>query len=447
MLVIQALRACAENILDGGLVMYCGLFVLFIWRGCFGWRCCGKHVAYANYCFLLLFFVFLLMTYDTIEFLRVALSSSGHQAWGQMPGWVRSCVTVTPIVNFITYGVCSYQTFTHVERIKEESAVLRHDRAVMVIMLPIVYSAMAMSSLTELYLFICHAENPFVALTPPAGNTTVREQQALAHMAVSRSKTALLVGDLYEAWALYQFAELIFEVIQAVMTQQSPSIVQAPENSELKITHERLVYSFEATKSLAWLGILTFVAVCVGETGCSLWLLTVSSNSNPSTPEGAENYESAMSQFTLAGFIASGAAVYNVYKVEHTFQDAFLSNFHPTIKFLTIKLLVSLSFFQRGIFNALQAMDKYLPSFLQKIVAHIPFLQQLVEFTPCKFELFYSALVVFECCFICMLHLVAWNSEEAWYEEAGSAEDDRLADLESKALVKDSQGGAYGSGR
>jgi hypothetical protein len=310
----------------------------------------------------------------------------------------------------------------------------------MIIILPIVYSAMAMSSMTELYTFICTAENPFVPISPPSENTTLAEQQALAHMAVSRAKTSMLVGDLYEAWALYQFAELIFEVIHSVMSKDiGLSRKNAKENEDLMVSHDRLVMSYEATKSLAWLGILTFVAVCVGEAGWSLWLLFFSNSTDIRTPEGAEAYEESMSQFTLAGFIASGAAVYNVYKVEHTFQDAFLKDFHPTIKFLTVKVLVSMAFIQRGVFNGLQALDKYLPAFLHKIIGHVTFLQQLVDFTPCKFELFYSALIVFECCFICFLHLAAWNSQEAWYEEAGTGEDDRLADLE------ESKAGTYGA--
>lgn len=446
MLLLSKILASAETIVDGGLVMYLGLFVLFIWRGCFGWRCCGKWLAYANYCTLLLFLVFVIMAYDSIEFLRVALGTSGKQAWDQMPGWIRWCVIAAPIVNLFTYGFCSFQTFTHVERIKEDSAVLRHDRAVQIILLPIVYSVMAMSSLTQLYVFICTAENPFVPLSPVAEDRHVREQQAAAHMAVAKSKTALWVGDLYEAWALYQFAELVFEVIQSVMTKQFPSRraqgrAQGVENDELAQAHERLVEAYGATKSLAWLGILTFVAVCVGETGWSLWLLTLG---DARTPEGSESYEESMSQFTLAGFIASGAAVYNVWKVEHTFQAAFLQTFHPTTKFLTVKILVSMAFLQRGFFNGLKALDTYLPSFLQKIISHTPFLQELVEFTPPKFELFYSALMVFECCFICFAHLWAWNSQEAWYEEAGGAQDERIADLEeSKPLVAKTSGGAY----
>jgi hypothetical protein len=265
----------------------------------------------------------------------------------------------------------------------------------------------------------------------------VREQQALANLAVARAKTSLYVGDLYEAWALYQFAELVFEVIQSQIEKQAPPR-GTDWKDEMVVTHERLVQSNHATKSLAWLGIMTFIAVCVGETGWSLWLLTFN---NSGTPEDVEKYEGSMSQFTLAGFIASGAAVYNVYMVEHTFADSYLNDFRAFTKFLTVKILVSMAFLQRGFFNGLQVLDKYLPEFLMKIIGNIPFFKELVEFTPPKFELFYSALIVFECSLICLAHLWAWNSEEAWYEELGTTPDDRIADLE------ESKSFAAGAGR
>merc|ERR1719446_921469 len=94
---------------------------------------------YANYASLLLGLVFVIFAYDSYYFFMVATTQQGKHVWDTMPGWLRPWVLTSPFICFACYIGCVLQTFQHVERIREESAVERHDKAVQIICLPAVY--------------------------------------------------------------------------------------------------------------------------------------------------------------------------------------------------------------------------------------------------------------------------------------------------------------------
>jgi hypothetical protein len=358
------------------------------------------------------------MTYDSLGFLQIAVKEPAAK-WQLLPLWLRSIATVAPIVNLCTYLSCAYQTYKHVVKISEvsgDSAVLyRHDRAVQIILLPIVYSTMALSAMTRLYVFICSEPNPFVDPDLLTSDPILLKQQVDVHTVVARSKTSFWVGDLYESWVLFQFAELVFEIIQSGMMKQ------ATEGSvEQKASGLALLESMGAVQALAWLGVWSFLFCCVGEAGYSLYLLTFRAG----TPDSAKEYDESMSKFTLAGILASCAAIYNVWKVENTFHHPYLEKVNPNTKFLTVKVLVSLAFLQRGFFQGLVTLNGYMPEFLQNFSKNVPFLFQLLEFSPTEFELFYASVIVFECFLIALVHHWAWSSKEAWYDEVGLVDHD-----------------------
>lgn len=414
------------HFIDAGLVLYVGLFGLFIWRQLCGWRCCGKWFQYANYCSLLLLLVLTILAYDSYMFFTAVVSDSGKLSWNLMPSWLKPFMLVGPCVNLLTFMMCAFQVFQHVERIREESAVPRHDRAVQIILLPLVYSSMAMTSLTRMYTFVTSSSNPFVDPAKPSLGGSTAELHAV-HLAVSRSEACFYVGDLYEAWALFQFGQLVLELIE------SGIIEQATTGRDLKkqAAANALLQSHKAVEALAWLGIWSFLLVCVGQAGWSLWLLTIA--------DTTENYDSSMSQFYVAGFLASCAAIYNVYIVENRFEH-YLDNFYPNMKFLTVKILVSIAFVQRGAFSSLATMGTYLPSAIQKW----PWVKQFMHIPPAQFAMFYASLIAIECFIIGIVHQWAWNSKEAWYDEIGQAIEDLYDDESRKLLPKPVDGVPYG---
>mmetsp|Transcript_18652 Transcript_18652/g.33351 ORF Transcript_18652/g.33351 Transcript_18652/m.33351 type:complete len:444 (-) Transcript_18652:114-1445(-) len=375
------------HLLDGGLVLYIGLLVLFVWRFLFSWRCCGRWLQYANYCSLLLLLLMTMMGYDLYMFIRAALSKSGKSQWEEMPSWLRPFILCAPAISVLTFCMASFQTFQHVEKIKDDSAVLRHDRAVQIILLPLVYCTTAMTSLSRLYKVIIAPE--------------VEEEES--QLQLLKAETCIMVGDLYEAWALYQFGKLTLELIESSIAKQGLS-----EREEERAAARALMVAHTAVESLAWVGILSFLVVCVLQSGWSLWILTfIPADTQVSA------YAEASEQFTAAGFLASCAAIYNVFIVESTFHH-FLAAYSPWLKFLTVKFLVSFAYCQRIFFDCCQiAQENYIPG-----LQYIPVIGEIIMFDDVKFELFYACLLIFECFIVSLMHLWAWRVSEEWYDEA-----------------------------
>jgi len=394
-------------LVDGALVLFVGLAVLFIWRQFCAWRCCGKWLQYANYCSLLLGLLFVILGYDSYCFLQVALSDQGKASWKLMPSWLRPWVLAAPGICLAIYVLSAVQTFQHVERIREDTAVTRHDRAVQIILLPAVYSIMGMSSITRIYSSIASVQDPYS-----------HENSEMLRHALSRSETCFWVGDLYEAWALFQFGKLTLEVIESgIMAQtRSPDPEMAAAANGLRISHR-------AVESLAWLGILSFLLVCVAEAGWSLWLLTFST-------VNAHSFHASMSQFKVAGFLASCAAIYNVYIVEESYHT-FLQTYYPRLKFITVKILVTFAYVQKTGFTFLISMGTWLPKNAKAVADKMPVIGTFMKELPRgQFELFYGILIVTECFFVCIAHYWAWDSGEMWYDEADVAELQKMEDRE-----------------
>merc|ERR1712187_770440 len=122
------------------------------------------------------------------------------------------------------------------------------------------------------------------------------------------------------------------------------------------------------------------------------------------------------SSFQVAGFFASGAAIYNIFIVERAYHTE-LEGCSPILKFLSVKILVSLAFFQRGVISCLQIASQLLPATVQHIVTYVPLAGDILNFSQVQMHLFYPALVLFECLLAALMHVWAWRSSEDWYSE------------------------------
>jgi len=384
-------------LLDAAVVLYCGFVVLFIWRWLIWWERCGRKIKNLNYVTIGMALITVILAYDSFYFIQVATSDLGRSSWDTMPAWLRPWILACPAVCLVTLVASGIQTFTHVERIHEGSAdakiALWHDRAVQIILLPPIYGIMAMSSLTRMYAYIGSEAHPYSS-----------DNKESLHRSLSRSETCFWVGDLYEAWALYQFGWLVLDVLDQTIIagEESPNI-------ETKSAAHGLRRSYGAVKRLAWLGVFSFLVVCVAEAGWSLWLLTFE------TSMTAKGFDQSMSKFVVAGFLASGVAIYNVFVVEEEYKDT-MKSFHPRLKFFTVKILVTFAFMQRGIFKIWAWVGTLMPHGMRKWVDKTPFLGDVMNMPAAQFEMFYAALIITECFLVCMMHYWAWHSEEDWYE-------------------------------
>jgi len=445
--------------IDTGLVLYFALFVLFFWRGLCAWRCCGKWLQFANYCTMLYTVLFISVCYDIVTFVEVAVGASGNgvfalaeyfhhgntaAVWTTMVPWMKPFIMVTPLVIFVTLACCVSQTVNHIDAIRKGEASLRHDRVVQIIALPVLYSVMAFSSGVEILQVaskggsaVMNLEAETVqsdrliasALTDPLHNDS-RAAAETVLLALSKCETDYMVADLYEAWALYQFLKLTMELIASSILKQGRS-----HDIEERAAARTLTGVYSAVDSLAWLGPYLFLWICSTQAGWALYLLFFVDESTQWS-----DYESAMAQFRAAGFLASCAAIWNVAVVETSFHGH-LHGYSPVLKFVTVKILVSFAFFQRGIIGGLLMLEKTMPSVLQTIVRKMPLLGDVVHMGTVEFELFYAGLIIFECLLITFMHWFAWDAHEEWYSmpDAGSHQESsgsNIAEAEKQPLLK-----------
>lgn len=412
-------------LVDAGLVLYCGLMVLLVWRWIVGWRIGGKGwFEFANYCVLLYLLVFALLLYAVYLFIRSALLDEGKATWALLPGWMRPMMLGAPVSACIIFFMCAIQTAQHVSEIRSNRAITKHDRAVQIIALPAVYGVMAMSSLTRMYQLQTETYEEEDVRTRGGGREMTGEEKR--QLFISKSETCFWVGDLYEAWALYQFGRLTLELIKA-------SIAKRQHSSEVGVRESvaPLLTAHIAVEALAWLGVTMFLVVCTAQAGWSLYLLTFTSTF---TDADWGDYNARMSQFGAAGFVASCGAIYNVHIVESTFHSYFES-YRPLLKFITVKVIVSFAFFQKCLFSCLQAFQLTLPDAMQKLVKKVPFLGQILNFNEVEFALFYDSLILYECVAICGMHWWGWSAYEDWYLEDDGAEEAAYPDKEKLPLM------------
>jgi hypothetical protein len=339
-----------------------------------------------------------ILVYDTYFFLYKFFEAGPHSAWSATPPWFKVIAYVSVVAVWPIFATSAMQVFQHVEHIKDnesEKNVLRHDRAVQVIVLPLVYATMCLSCLTFCYDFMVSDTNAAV--------------NGFLPLAVIKAETCLWIADLYEAWALYQFGVLTLELLGDVFEKKAMDFEKGTTESRhearaLKRAHPSLF-------QLAFLGIATFVLVSLLDVAVALFYIVLGSN----MPNFVAAFNSAQSAFDLSGFLASCTAIYSVYVVEHEFHDQ-LEEFCPFMKFLTVKILVSFAYGQQYFFEALQAIYSFFPA-IQPAIDHVPVLGSLVKFNNAEFYAFYSALLIIECFFIALMHVWAWHHDEEWYED------------------------------
>ncbi|CAJ1370878.1 unnamed protein product [Effrenium voratum] len=404
--------------LDAGLVLYLGLVVLFVWRFLSGWRLCGAWMEYANYCMLLYMLLLVLNAWAIYSFISLALRPEGSQVWEPLPRWLRPMVLGTPAAAVFTYILAFIQTCQHVNEIRRGAGTLKHDRAVQIIALPAVFGCMAMNALTKVFQSAAryNIEDPQRSAAPslllrgfrgpegpsggPGSNSTNTEQFYMAQV-----ETCYQVGDLYEAWALYQFCKMTLEILKNSLEH----VAKEKSDSERKTVASGLLVAHKSLADIAYTGVSMFLVVCCAEAGWSLYLLTFT---NPE--ENWADYNSQMGKFQAAGLVASMAAIYNLSTVEMEFHTYF-QDYGPLLKFMTVKLLLSLAYFQKGCVYVLQTVNRSLPGLLQSIIGKVPFVKELVSMGETEFYLFYSSVILYECVLGVFLHYFAWPSDESFY--------------------------------
>lgn len=407
--------------LDAGLVLYLGLVVLFVWRFLSGWRLCGAWMEYANYCMLLYMLLLVLNVYAIYSFVMLAMRPEGERVFQALPPWMKPLMFGTPMAAGVTYFMAFIQTGQHVNEIRRGAGTLKHDRAVQIIALPAVFGCMAMNALTKMFesaaqyniedqtVSLAYRGVSALAVYASPNSMTNSTVSNASQFYLAQVETCFQVGDLYEAWALYQFCKLTLEVLKNCLEKTAKERKSGPD-SERKIREASgLLVAHKSLADIAYTGVIMFLVVCCAEASWSLYLLTFT---NPEA--NWLDYNTQMGKFQAAGLVTSMAAIYNLNTVEMEFHDYFES-FTPLLKFLTVKLLLSLAYFQKGCVYVLQTVNRSLPGLLQNVINAVPFVKELVSMGDTEFYLFYSSLILYECVLGVFFHWFAWPSDETFY--------------------------------
>jgi len=359
------------------------------------WKFCGMWLYVGNYCSVLYALLVAVFIIDLLSFFDALLKRRMCEfPEAALQPWLKFFMWPIPFVIAITIGCCILQSLAHAKSIRRGAATLKHDRAVQILVLPSLYAVVAMGALTQvLHLTVSDVHRE-------------AEWKQLTMYTLSRSGTFYIVAELYEAWALYQFGKLTLETLHEFFVKQESS-----DDEEQRAAARSFLLAHSAVENLTWMGTWMFLIVCVAKACWALWLFGF----HTASIQGSA-YETHMLAFEAAGFVASGTAIYNVAVVEHTF-GRHLEFFSPLTKFLSVKLLVSLSFTQTGIISVLQAFYHSVPTRVEHYFDSTPVIGTLMKLSDIQMQLMTSSLIVYECLLITCIHWWAWNPNEGWYED------------------------------
>jgi len=260
----------------------------------------------------------------------------------------------------------------------------QRDRAVQVLLLPPVYGLFALDSA------LCALAVMWGAVVRDDVDS-LSEWNEHVRLRDEIYVSSFEVAELYEAWALWCFGKVCVQYVGLHLG-----------------TGDAARELFRPLQRITMLGISTFVSVYVVK---SAYLLILSVLRSPpfelhvcrwGKGSAAENDAAEASVacgwerfFSGAGFTASSIAIYNMFTFEHSLEP-FLMGFKPRLKFLTVKLLLSLAFIQ---------------DFVIQVASHL-----LLGLSREQRQLLYSSLICIEVLVIACLQVPAWNARDSWYD-------------------------------
>jgi len=285
----------------------------------------------------------------------------------------------TPVATLGTFLFTSCHIASHVRVVLRRrsgliSAQLQRDRVIQVLALPMVYGSMSFSSVNCMW-------GLFTGSVRQGQESTAWKD--LQTMEVNIYLSNFQTADLYEAWALYQFAELCLHQISSGLNSSCRTGMESPTKERMSEENQLLV---KTVHRLTAQGVLAFVLVCCLNASYRLALAFYTVMFHADAPaffsQDLDRY------FVAMGLIASTEAIMNVVIVESTFHKQ-LEDFRPRAKFWSTKVLVSIAFMQEAVIGlcALSQLQQYL---------------------------LYSCLICYEVLALSLFHIFAWPASEQW---------------------------------
>jgi len=320
-------------------------------------------------CFIL-FFIFGVLLFNSMhETLTCMLDygwldsakfqSNAPAAVRELSLWLRLISLGTPVATLLTFCMSAFHVASHAYTNGADWMTGQRDRCMQVLALPMVYGIMSFKSVLRFWsLYTGSVSKDF------PGDWDA-QKAFIFDMSLANYDT----GDLYEAWALYQFGQLCLVQIDKTFKNKS-------ESKEL----------LDATKSLTTLGVATFVVTCFIQATCKIALSMYEHITGI-----AMNKHTLQPYLTGMGLVSSSVAITNVVKIELGFHKQ-LEPLRPASKFWSTKILVSIAFMQEIV------IDFLLSSVLNEL----------------ERALLYASLICYEIVAITGLHWVAWHIDEGY---------------------------------
>lgn len=354
----------------------------------------------------------------TIEFVRRTMAEDNDTNWEE---WkeeasledhegLRWLSLASPFFVVATFAVCFYHIGLHTGVMHsgsntrgQRSALFRlHDKTIRILLLPAVYSLMSLHGVVYMLGIVLNVKE--------SEHFTSWKQRS--HYYTEMYRSAFYVGDIYESFALLVLGNLIMNVLQTKVESAIGGGNAAHKDTIQRSTSISSAELMREMKELTTFGIKFFCWTCglqaSYQLGCavmgyyhlcdSLFGLGDENGAGKGLIQQKSTTDRAECFFLGAGFVASFAAIGNIMKVESAFH-VHLSEFHPFWKFWGTKMLVSIAF--------LQSMA---------LVVIPPF----CWWSKTRVNLFYAALLCFECFIVSIVHLQAWGHDQRWYLGATS---------------------------
>lgn len=310
-----------------------------------------------------------------------------------------------PWFALITLLICFYISIRHVAAMWDwnrypdwQASYKRHDSVIQITALPVVYGIMSLKSLMRAWQVVLYV---YPAQFVEEGADPFTVYKTHRDLLLSLGDANYSFADVFEAWSLSAFAGLVYTVIQdkheSAMRQLNETAHHSNETSEkassmaVKKVEEKGSKMMEAMKSLAFLGIQSFLVSCFLASAYALLFFQVRRNFPDRVEEYAsKHFQNKVHWFLLGvGAVTSTVAISNILTLESTFHEE-LHHFFPSGKFWSTKILVSIAFLQEIVVNCM-------------------------GFSEIQTSIVYSSFLCLECMLVSLLHHHSWGANESWY--------------------------------
>ncbi|CAK9042860.1 unnamed protein product [Durusdinium trenchii] len=287
-----------------------------------------------------------------------------------------------------------------------------HDLAMQVVAMPLIYGVFSLDCVIQTLLLMTgqasfgdKEQEHGLGLGRTPSSEFLKTLDLMRHLTEERCSTNLELADLCEAWALYNFGRLCLMRIRRQIRQEVPllrsALARLDDVEKLLIFRDPEHFLFRPLEVTTGIGVKIFVYTCAVKSLFALTVTFVADSFHIKLCEKAPWLCHLQRSMDGAAFVTSTIAILSLIAIEHGFHQILeLEGFAPLLKFLGVKVLVTVTFLQSLVISFVQQRD----------------LLKSDEANLCN-----ACLLCFEVFPLSLLTLYAWKPRryEDWYDADG----------------------------